>query len=325
MKRSTTFSIALVLINVGIFLAVERFSAWMLDRSTPVSDDGRKVTFVVDPYLLWRPEGFWGRVAQFQQNRPANVILSLGDSVTMGFDVPPGRDYSSVLERCLQENPGPHWSVLNLGVEGYSTLQTMRLLERVAPGVGPQIVTLLAGWNDHWEHGRVPDSEISETALWIRALASRLKTGRLLDRLLIQHSTSHGRWVTRVPLSEFSGNLERIDADCRSRGARLILILPVYYKPGLRVDGFQELHERYVEKMRQVARERGIEVVDLISPFMDNPALFSPDSSFAERGVAPVDYIHPNEAGHALLGREICRVISRTPAPGDPRSALPAA
>jgi lysophospholipase L1-like esterase len=296
--------IALLLcVNVALVAAVETLSGLWLARLRADIEPTRAGAFVHDPELLWRPEDLFERLERERTRRRGRVILNLGDSVTMGLDVPPGRDYSSLLETCLGGAEG-RATVVNLGVEGYSSLQTARLLETVAPALAPEAVTVLVGWNDHWDHGRVPDREVDPTATRIRRWVSLTNTGRLLDRLLLERARQRARWVRRVPLPDFRENLGRMEAYCRTRGIRLLLVLPVYFAAGAGAE-VRAVHEDYVRAMRDAGAQRGIEVVDRMEAFVERAELFTPDPSQP----GGVDYIHPNAEGHARLAQALCEAM----------------
>lgn len=70
-------------------------------------------------------------------------IITIGDCITFGWGVPPQATYSELLESLL-----PNASVINLGLNGYSSYQGYKVLEKYAPLIRPNIVIVAFNWND---------------------------------------------------------------------------------------------------------------------------------------------------------------------------------
>jgi hypothetical protein len=60
-----------------------------------------------------------------------NTVLFIGDSNTIGFGVPTAASFAEVIEELL-----PGVSTVNLGVNGYSSYQGLKVLEKHCPGYG---------------------------------------------------------------------------------------------------------------------------------------------------------------------------------------------
>lgn len=71
-------------------------------------------------------------------------ILSLGDSYAFGYGVEADETYSEQLEQLLTANKGEadRFEVVNAAVIGYGTTQELRLLERHASAIDPDLVLL---------------------------------------------------------------------------------------------------------------------------------------------------------------------------------------
>ena len=70
-------------------------------------------------------------------------ILAIGDSSTFGWGVPTESAFPEILEGLL-----PHTNVINLGVNGYTSLQGYRILEREILRLKPAVVIVSFGFND---------------------------------------------------------------------------------------------------------------------------------------------------------------------------------
>lgn len=71
-------------------------------------------------------------------------VLAAGDSSTFGWGVEDEQAWPSVLE----EDLGEGWQVINVGVPGYSSLQGLRVVERLAPTLAPDVLVVAFGAND---------------------------------------------------------------------------------------------------------------------------------------------------------------------------------
>jgi len=75
--------------------------------------------------------------------------LALGDSYTIGTGLEDeAQNFPSLLAKRLREETGVDVALVNLGVNGYTTADLIREELPVAPGVRPELVTVLIGAND---------------------------------------------------------------------------------------------------------------------------------------------------------------------------------
>ena len=178
------------------------------------------------------------------------VVLNIGDSSTAGWDTrvtvenkqrkKNGDPLLSAFFRYptysdkLREQIGEDHIVLNAGIPGHTTINTLRrlnpLLERFSKqSVTVDYVSIYLGNNDcQWEYNAEDKSS--------------LRTSRLmpvfLDRLkakLRKPDTKHIR--LRTNKNDFLHNIRRIVATCRNHGAAPMLIvpeIPIYWEPGKR-------------------------------------------------------------------------------------------
>ena len=76
-------------------------------------------------------------------NRNEVQIVTIGDSTTFGWGVPPHATYSELLDSFL-----PNASVINLGLNGYSSYQGYKILQKYAPLIRPKIIVVAFNRND---------------------------------------------------------------------------------------------------------------------------------------------------------------------------------
>jgi lysophospholipase L1-like esterase len=89
------------------------------------------------------PHGFLAIDTEKISNSHDLKILTLGDSVTFGFGVPPESSFPEILDDLL-----PSVSVINLAVSGYSSFQGYKTLLKYAPTINPALIIVSFGHND---------------------------------------------------------------------------------------------------------------------------------------------------------------------------------
>ena len=226
-------------------------------------------------------------------------IVVLGDSVAWGWGVSMSRAFPQLIEDTLvrsSSNSGEQPVVYNLGVEGYSTRQEIRVLETHGLGFEPDVIVVAYVLNDPDERvgvnhlpadggiaARFASGPTSEVVEWVRGAWVRLRatgdSSRLPDDY---HRQVHAR------------GRERIEAHFRRLGELsrvhdvpvLVAVVPVFDFSAKGAYPWESIHR---EVMRTAA-EQGLEPVDLYEAF---------------RGVPSVPFAHnvwhPNGRGHAVI------------------------
>jgi lysophospholipase L1-like esterase len=98
------------------------------------------------------------RSPEIQPAKPPGTfrVLCLGDSQTFGNGVPQDRTFPRRLEGLLRDEGLDGAQVINAGVQAYDTEQEVRLLERLAPRLDPDVVVLAFYLNDFADVLRPP-------------------------------------------------------------------------------------------------------------------------------------------------------------------------
>jgi len=178
-------------------------------------------------------------------------ILITGDSSVYGWGVPTGQTFQERLEKQLNEHwPAFHFEVINLGVPGYSTEQSLRQLQEVGLAYEPDLLVISNVFSDsnfdHFQDAEAlalanPDPEgvgallqksRSYCALymgWQNRLARR---GQQANRVLMPGVPRDARWVSepsrfgvdaRVPLQRFVQNIDAMVDLAAEQGAKTLL------------------------------------------------------------------------------------------------------
>lgn len=252
-----------------------------------------------DPVLFWRfvpravPElneqGFRGALLRETKGPREFLILAIGDSNTAG-----PLDTSDHWPGCLQDlvdlNPGPREiRIVNAGVYGYSSLQGLRMFERLRQ-YQPDLAYFSFGVND--AHAvAVPDAEYarrfaglgrwswSRLALPIAETAWRLVDGR------------RAPLTQRVPLEDYRRNLEAFVTLARARSVRPVLLTRPVAGPSDRE--WRRLMPAYNDAVREVAARLGVEVIDVEEALRDARDEF-------------VDAAHLDRRGLQRMARLLC-------------------
>ena len=259
-----------------------------------------------DPELLWRFEpgrmfqgirinqlGFRDREANPAKAPGTRRVLCLGCSVTaQGL---PG--YPQYLHDRLQAAPPTpeHWEALNLGVHGYSALQGLRLFQRLGPQLKPDVVTVFFGWNDHWLATQPDRSRLAvRMGPWLGRLYHQLRGKRsfmFLSSILnpaLRWRAGPGDRGLRVPPEEYRATLAQFIRAVRAAGAIPVLITaprrgqsPELFKKSYAwsITEAEQIHDRYVEITRDVARQQNAALLDLAALFAgpECDGYFAPD------------------------------------------------
>lgn len=181
-------------------------------------------------------------------------VLVTGDSSVYGWGQPDGYSYAEQLEQVLDKTfPGTPIKVVNLGVPGYSTEQTLRLLDRIGWSYGPDLLVVHNIFSDAnidaFQDAEAlalanPDGTPLRAALhtsraycaaympWARYQATlNQEPGRVLmpgiptgaNAAVALERVDTLVDLSRVPLSDYLANLDRIRATAEARGASMVV------------------------------------------------------------------------------------------------------
>ena len=228
------------------------------------------------------------RAASYDAVVARRELVLAGGSFTQGWEVSDPETFAWRLQERL-----PEWKVVNLGVSGYGTYQSLLRLEEELPKLeSPGLV--IYGFIDHHEQRNVGESD------WLRLLAeagrgARTPRAGLHEDGSLEH---HGLAGYLLPLREHSALVALAEEAWLNHGVR---DLPHRKR---------EVTQRLLLQMREISRRHGADFavvmlhgkdrsVDRLTRFLDRHAIPSLDCAFRLTSAMRVGGKgHPNEKMH---------------------------
>jgi lysophospholipase L1-like esterase len=249
------------------------------------------------------------RGPEWSPDKPSSVrrVMALGDSSVYGFGVEDDEVFTARLDRAL----GDGVQVINSAVPGYSTYQTINLLQIRSLSLQPDLLLVGCIWSDNNfdsfvdrdllaayssfrnRHARAAQQFLGRSSLYtildyklrvLRTFPEERRVGWMIGR---------GEKIgeRRVPIGEYARNLESIVELAHDADAEVaFMVLPnredlvAKHESGAAWDPYREV-------MRDTATRHG-------APVMELPDLFR--TSGLEADALFLDEMHPTAQGHAL-------------------------
>lgn len=294
----------------------DQVMGWRLQPNTRIWDEAHSITI--------NSHGFRGPETSLEKPAGTFRIVLLGDSSVFGHGVGDAQTLSSQLQRRLREEVvQPPVEVLNFGTAGYSTVQSILLMEQGGFDFEPDLVVVASLWSD-CVRANLQDEDLfgqlsHQRGGWSKKVEDWLGMSRFYNifRNLLRRPLTHreyefadlsalsgaagpdqGERPSRVPLDDYEGNLRELYRLASIRGAETTFVLLPH--PRDLEAGTDGACPDYRQVMGRVA-------VDTQSPLVDGPSLFrtaggAPSSLF-------MDDLHPNGEGHRRLAGELAETI----------------
>ena len=212
-------------------------------------------------------------------------IVFLGDSITAGGVRPNG--YITLIKDALDANAKDLGvETVGAGISGNKVPDLQRRLDRDVLSKNPTIVFIYIGINDVWH--------------WKKRADGSLKGG--------------------TPKDAFEAGLKDIIGKIKAAGARVILCTPTTI--GEKSDGSNErdpMLEEYSAISRSVAKDCGVELLDLRKVFIDYEKANNKDNQ--PKGILTGDGVHLNKEGNRVVAEAMLKVLGVAPAPAPAPSA----
>jgi len=350
-RRKLLFSLVPLVVLLGAY----EVGARILERGrcvapTPVPSDWREMQGDTD--TLWSlvpnrpldmgrgraqvgPDGLRERDRATPKPPHEIRILTVGDSGVFGWSVPDGETWQERLQGKLSADfPGSTFRVVNFGVPGFSTVQSLRLLDRLGWAWQPDLVldaNLFSDCNidvfqdeealavvdpDRNRVHRLLASSRLYCTLWTPWATWYAHRGQGRNRVLmpgVQGSTwlqeRVGTYIqlSRVPLPDYEDNLETLRSRTVAHDAGfMLMILAQESDVGLWSAKHRPPPQAgevlpwtpYRAAMRAFAEEKAIPLVSMPEAFAQAAKRISPDRLFA-------DPVHPSSDGAAVMAEAL--------------------
>lgn len=229
-------------------------------------------------------------------------VVALGDSVTYGWRVKQEDTYPYQLRKMLPQG----FEVVNGGIPGYSTQQGYEFLEEEILPLQPDIIIIMFGWNDQALTMTTPDQKKKEHPLALKlnfflnrhcATYKVLKLALFSIREVMIQNSPEQEVPSRVSLKTFKENMEKMIDLALSHSISVFLATEPEGQP-VRESNAIKRHREYNQVIREVAREKGVTLIDIERVFEDHDKkqLFdSPDENL----------VHPNSLGNHIIAEEM--------------------
>lgn len=255
-------SVAVLLVVVELTLRLSGFSYVLYPEEIEFGQPNPvaiKMGFREDPDLFWTPKRYEETLERLRATSPP--LLLLGDSCTYFGH------YDEQLARLADERLGRDLEWGDLSVPGWSSYQGLQQLRRDVPALGPKVVTIYFGWNDHWIGFGIEDKNVARVKRVFGSRLGRLRLVQLGTKAMVSWGARETAYPERVSLADFRFNLRAMVRASRELGAvPVLLTAPSGHESGDELPGLENrwlrdradlvpLHQSYVEVVRQVASE----------------------------------------------------------------------
>ena len=248
-------------------------------------------------------------------------ILTLGDSSIFGHAL----ENDDTLHHALGQSLARRDVAVDVhcgGVPGYSTEQSLRLLEEVGWAVEPDLLVIGNLWSDN-SYERFVDREwmalldarwirlhhvlsVSQAWQWLQHLRHPLPETDISEIPRVGWvKTPYEDGHRRVPVNEYAQNLDRMLAEAASRGAGAILLQPANRERLEQPWGWG--WDVYFQAMTAVAEHRGVPVVDLVESLRE---------AGLNREEAFLDRMHPSGRANGLYAERVAAALTAAGWPG---------
>jgi len=252
--------------------------------------------------------GFRGPETTIEKPKDRRRIVVLGDSTVYGHGVADDQVFAQQLSRQF----GTDIEVLNLGTPGYSTAQSINLMEMRGWGLSPDLVVIANLWSDNnfdsFVDKTLISSRLNSDSTWAPTLSKWLQTSALyrwLDwHLRLEPRANEvktvgwmlGRTPTggyrRVSVNDYASNLQALVNKAQAVESDVVfLAFANAVDLGADTEG-AVAWPLYREVMQAVAKRHGFPVVNMQGIY---------ESSGLTRDDLFLDEMHPTAAGHKLI------------------------
>lgn len=313
----------LSLVTGTLLLAAE----WVLLRPSVAAEMGtpRELASWADRYdRIWEQNILGIRSPYEVFTKPDGVtrVVAVGDSFTWGDKIADSDStWPAQLEAELHRRlPGREFEVINLGRNGFTTVNEAEMLRRVGWQFDPDLVVVQYFFNDILPSG---PNFAREPGQWVfprtRILPGRYRAGPVGRSALLQFVEGRigsfrnarigppaERWAALYDEEtrywrDMAGALREMGESARERNVPIVFMMFPFFLPGDRSE--EPLQESpYVARVAERAKEAGFTVLDLV------PVYTEEGGDWRRWWATPYDP-HPNEAAAGVAARALADLL----------------
>lgn len=324
-KRRLLFMLILLVVPLLLLEGLARLLPDPWEQAQTASGKGPRpnTLMIPDPTRLWRmaeglhpANGIEAHIDADGMRLPAEdgppeapLILTLGDSSIFGHGVADGSTLHDQLQQKLTAAGAPV-RVRCGATPGYSSLQSLVLLEEAGWALDPDLLVIGSLWSDNnfeafrdadllgrardWQSAAVRAASNSALFRWTRFEALTLLGRPTALQVTWPQGGEYG--VRRVRLTDYAANLQEMLDEARDRGAGAVVLTLTNIEIQRR--GVERAADwtPYIQTQQAIARSRGVPVVDLTPVF---------EASGLSLKELFLDKMHPTAAGQGLAAQAI--------------------
>lgn len=236
-------------------------------------------------------------------------VVCLGDSLTFGVRVREAQSYPSQLEKLLKTYK-EQVHVVNAGIAGHTSIQTLARINRDALNSCPHVIVLWVGTNDGMLKSQ-PDPKNGVRPYDTAPLATKSALLTTLDSFssVMYLTSAFGRpdaapkyLSPRVDIQAFSATYERILKRIRIPSQTQVIALNIPRMP----DHFMHAPKELVEAQRRMHAEYNLVIARLCR--QNRVPIITPDS-FLDANCYLNDGLHFNQEGNTRVARAVLEIL----------------
>lgn len=261
-----------------------------------------------NPYRV--EDGF--RVSAEEGPADAPLVLTLGDSSIFGHDLADGETIHDAMQAAFLRAGVPA-RVRTLAVPGYSTLQTLEVLDEVGWDLQPRAIVIGNLWSDSTLDAIRDEDLRAAYASWTTRAELVLSYSGLFRLTRRTINGARGlpaertiRWpqpgdtgVRRVPIDDYVQNLQAMMDQAAERGVGVVVLGLATNSQAYEGRGPRQPVWPYIDAQYRVAEARGVPWVDMIAVYRQANV----------GGNLWSDGLHPTGTGATLLGQALAATL----------------
>ena len=267
-----------------------------------------------DRELFWMPKDrFKPQLKQIENSKAKKMIWMFGGSILTPHLA------NTCFPEQLQNCHGDEYRVVNFGTGGYSSYQSLILLERMLKKGKPELVICSNAYNDRSLAPATDRQMILRNNMWSTAAMFYLRKSRIVSlwwRILENLTGTYeftpddrSKFVRRAEPDEYEGNLAQMVRITSEKG------IPLLFVTQASSDKAQaKTIAPYFARMKQQATTNPhVSFLDVRPEFEQvfNESYGEVPESYVgiKSNLLFVDLCHYNDRGHKIVGRKVCEFI----------------